>query len=47
MLNMGGPENLDEVHDFLLNLFLDKDLIQLPAQRFVVIAPAKMVFFLF
>ncbi|XP_052819889.1 ferrochelatase, mitochondrial-like isoform X2 [Mya arenaria] len=32
MLNMGGPENLDEVHDFLLNLFLDKDLIQLPAQ---------------
>jgi protoheme ferro-lyase len=35
MLNMGGPETLDEVHDFLLNLFKDRDLIQLPAQRFV------------
>ena len=37
MLNMGGPETLDEVHDFLLNLFKDRDLIQLPAQRFVVV----------
>ena len=35
MLNMGGPETLNEVHDFLLNLFMDRDLIQLPAQRFV------------
>jgi len=33
MLNMGGPENLDEVHSFLLNLFNDRDLMQLPAQR--------------
>ncbi|KAL4221724.1 hypothetical protein ACF0H5_019979 [Mactra antiquata] len=32
MLNMGGPETLDDVHDFLLNLFKDRDLIQLPAQ---------------
>uniref|UniRef100_A0A4W3I0H3 Ferrochelatase n=1 Tax=Callorhinchus milii TaxID=7868 RepID=A0A4W3I0H3_CALMI len=32
MLNMGGPETLDDVHDFLLRLFLDKDLIPLPAQ---------------
>ncbi|XP_053379818.1 ferrochelatase, mitochondrial-like [Mercenaria mercenaria] len=32
MLNMGGPETLDEVHEFLLNLFKDRDLIQLPAQ---------------
>lgn len=33
MLNMGGPRNLDEVHDFLLELFKDRDIIQLPFQR--------------
>lgn len=32
MMNLGGPENQGEVHDFLLRLFLDKDLIPLPAQ---------------
>lgn len=32
MLNLGGPETQEEVHDFLLRLFLDKDLIPLPAQ---------------
>lgn len=32
MLNLGGPEKTDDVHDFLLRLFLDKDLIPLPAQ---------------
>ncbi|CAH1789178.1 unnamed protein product [Owenia fusiformis] len=32
MLNLGGPETLDDVHDFLLRLFRDKDLIPLPAQ---------------
>ena len=34
MLNMGGPETLDEVHSFLLNLFSDRDIMQMPAQRF-------------
>ncbi|KAK7475732.1 hypothetical protein BaRGS_00033004 [Batillaria attramentaria] len=32
MLNLGGPEKAEDVHDFLLRLFLDKDLIPLPAQ---------------
>nr|XP_039259139.1 ferrochelatase, mitochondrial-like [Styela clava] len=32
MLNLGGPETQDDVHDFLLRLFSDKDLIPLPAQ---------------
>ncbi|CAD5115478.1 DgyrCDS4447 [Dimorphilus gyrociliatus] len=32
MLNMGGPEKLDDVHDFLLRLFSDRDLMRLPAQ---------------
>lgn len=32
MLNLGGPETTEDVHDFLLRLFLDKDLIPLPAQ---------------
>ncbi|KAJ7420093.1 hypothetical protein BTVI_22754 [Pitangus sulphuratus] len=33
MLNMGGPERLDDVHDFLLRLFLDRDLMTMPAQN--------------
>ncbi|KAI9033771.1 ferrochelatase [Phycomyces nitens] len=32
MTNMGGPETLDDVHGFLLNLFSDRDLMQLPLQ---------------
>lgn len=32
MLNMGGPSNLSEVGDFLLNLFKDRDIIQMPFQ---------------
>ncbi|XP_073476368.1 ferrochelatase, mitochondrial [Aquarana catesbeiana] len=32
MLNMGGPETVDDVHDFLLRLFLDTDLMKLPVQ---------------
>uniref|UniRef100_A0A0B7B4Y6 Ferrochelatase n=1 Tax=Arion vulgaris TaxID=1028688 RepID=A0A0B7B4Y6_9EUPU len=33
LMNLGGPENQEEVHNFLLRLFLDKDLIPLPAQN--------------
>ena len=33
MLNMGGPSTLPEVGDFLHNLFMDRDIIQLPFQR--------------
>ncbi|KAJ8402119.1 hypothetical protein AAFF_G00373540 [Aldrovandia affinis] len=33
MLNMGGPEKLDDVHDFLFRLFMDKDLMTLPVQN--------------
>jgi hypothetical protein len=33
MLNLGGPETTNDVHDFLLRLFSDKDLIPLPAQK--------------
>jgi hypothetical protein len=29
-LNLGGPESLDEVEDFLYNLFNDEDIIRLP-----------------
>jgi hypothetical protein len=29
---MGGPETLDDVHDFLLNLFTDRDIMKLPFQ---------------
>ena len=32
MLNMGGPRNSEEVHEFLGNLFADKDIIKLPVQ---------------
>uniref|UniRef100_A0A668SB17 Ferrochelatase n=1 Tax=Oreochromis aureus TaxID=47969 RepID=A0A668SB17_OREAU len=33
MLNMGGPEKLEDVHDFLLRLFMDTDLMKLPVQN--------------
>ncbi|KAG8504550.1 Ferrochelatase, mitochondrial [Galemys pyrenaicus] len=33
MLNMGGPETVGDVHDFLLRLFLDRDLMTLPFQN--------------
>ncbi|KAK4291677.1 hypothetical protein Pmani_023930 [Petrolisthes manimaculis] len=35
MLNMGGPRTLDEVHNFLLRLFKDRDIIQLPFQDYM------------
>jgi len=35
LLNMGGPETVDDVFDFLNRLFSDKDLIPLPAQKYV------------
>lgn len=35
MLNMGGPRTLDDVHDFLLRLFKDRDIIQLPFQDYM------------
>jgi len=33
MLNMGGPETLNDVNGFLTRLFLDKDLMVLPLQN--------------
>nr|XP_020768887.1 ferrochelatase, mitochondrial-like [Odocoileus virginianus texanus] len=33
MLNMGGPETVEEVQDFLQRLFLDQDLMTLPIQN--------------
>lgn len=32
MLNLGGPRNLNEVKPFLMELFADREIIQLPAQ---------------
>ena len=32
MMNLGGPATLDEVEPFLLRLFADKEIIQLPWQ---------------
>lgn len=34
MLNMGGPSALEEVHEYLLRIMTDRDMIQLPFQRF-------------
>ena len=45
LVNMGGPSTLDEVHDFLLRLFSDKDLIPLPAQRYGQATMADISFF--
>lgn len=35
MMNLGGPKNLDEVQPFLLKLFADKEIIQLPVQKWL------------
>lgn len=32
MLNMGGPKTTDEVHEYLLRIMTDRDMIQLPVQ---------------
>lgn len=32
MLNMGGPQTTDQVHDYLLRIMTDRDMIQLPFQ---------------
>ncbi|EEB18500.1 gerrochelatase, putative [Pediculus humanus corporis] len=35
MLNMGGPQEIDHVHDYLLKIMTDRDMIQLPFQTFL------------
>jgi len=35
MMNLGGPKSLDEVRPFLLKLFADREIIHLPAQRWL------------
>ncbi len=35
MMNLGGPKTLKDVRPFLLKLFEDREIIQLPAQRFL------------
>jgi len=35
LLNLGGPKNLDEVGPFLLELFQDREIIQLPFQKWL------------
>jgi ferrochelatase len=35
MLNLGGPATLDDVEPFLVELFADREIIQLPLQRWL------------
>ncbi len=35
MLNLGGPKSLDEVEPFLIRLFTDREIIQLPLQHWL------------
>jgi protoporphyrin/coproporphyrin ferrochelatase len=35
LLNLGGPETVDDVGPFLLELFADREIIPLPAQRWL------------
>ena len=35
MMNLGGPKSLDEVQPFLLRLFEDREIIQLPVQSWL------------
>lgn len=34
MLNMGGPTSISQVYGYLLRIMTDRDMIQLPIQRF-------------
>ncbi len=48
LLNMGGPETVDDVYDFLNRLFSDKDIIPLPAQKYVLYSVSfHFIFLLF
>ena len=33
MLNMGGPQTVDQVENYLVRIMTDTDMIQLPVQR--------------
>lgn len=33
MLNMGGPQHVDQVHDYLHRIMTDRDMMQLPFQK--------------
>ena len=33
LLNMGGPQNKDEIHTYLKELFQDRELLKLPLQK--------------
>ena len=33
LLNMGGPQNKDEVHPYLKELFQDREILKLPFQK--------------
>ncbi|XP_065167752.1 ferrochelatase, mitochondrial [Atheta coriaria] len=33
MLNMGGPQKVDQVHDYLLRIMTDRDMIQFPMMQ--------------
>ena len=35
MLNMGGPKKSEEVEPFLTRLFLDRDIIKIPFQKYL------------
>lgn len=35
MMNLGGPKSLDDVNPFLLKLFADREIIQLPVQNWL------------
>lgn len=37
MLNMGGPQSIDGVSDYLHRIMTDTDMIQLPFQRYLII----------
>lgn len=47
MLNMGGPIDTDKVPEYLLRIMTDRDMIQLPVQRFGVFPIDKPIYFIY
>lgn len=35
MLNMGGPSKVEQVGEYLLRIMTDRDMMQLPIQRYL------------
>jgi hypothetical protein len=46
MMNMGGPSTTDKVGEYLHRIMTDRDMIQLPLQRFAIRSTFQIALFI-